>query len=732
MPHQVERWILLRASWEGVSTVGTETSQRGASRIARSLVRPQGSDLLRGLLALLASAVGIAFADWVLPDVEVAGLWSLLLVAIVLAVVGALLRPALVALATVLGWVGAVLLALFGQVAIVAIAIAIVPGVESTFWGAFWAAWIIAIITTLIGWVATAGTSDALLAHLVRRARRAAPVPDPELTGVVFVQLDGVPYPVLEWGVLAGTLPTLARWIRSGQYRMLEWTPMLPATTPASQMGILHGTIEGIPAFRWVDRASGRVFVANKPKDAADIEAMHSDGRGLLVDGGVSVSNLFSGDAPVAYATMSSLGRGVKDAKGRRAFNDFLVQPQGLARGIVRTVSEIGREWFQARRQIRQDMRPRVHRGWNFAGERAALNGVLRDFNTLTVADAMLHGVRSIYVDYVDYDAVAHHAGIMRPESLDALVGLDAVLSQLEQLAALAPRPYRIIVLSDHGQSQGEVFADRFGEDLGDVVARLAKRNVTTSDTNTEGAARVGAMSDEAPQVISRALQAGSSTSEDQAEKEVATAQAALTDSTPADEDAPLLVFGSGNLGLVYVAGERHRLTLEELDERFPDLVSGLVEHEGVSFAVVDSADGLVVLGKGGRHRLRDGTVTGIDPLAPFGPDAPAFVRRASSMPESPDIAVNSLLDETTGEVAAFEGLVGCHGGLGGWQARAMLVWPADLPAPPERLVGADAMHRLLVGWLEHLGHRRDVPSPSSDSASTRTGSASTRTAETG
>ena len=78
-------------------------------------------------------------------------------------------------------------------------------------------------------------------------------------------------------------IATLARWVRSGKYRMLEWTPMLPATTPASQMGILHGTIEGIPAFRWVERSSGRVFVANKPKDAADIVLLDKD-LGVLAE----------------------------------------------------------------------------------------------------------------------------------------------------------------------------------------------------------------------------------------------------------------------------------------------------------------------------------------------------------------------------------------------------------------------------------------------------------------
>ncbi len=667
-------------------------------------------------MAFVAAVCGTALADWLLPGITVGGWGALLLVAVAVAIVGALLRPALVALATLLGWPGAVLLALFGQALVIYVAFRVVPDVAiSSFWAAFWASWIVAAVATLVGWALTAGTDGALVAELVRRARRGhATVADPEVTGIVFVQLDGVPYPVLQWGVMGGTLPTLSRWIRSGEYRMQEWTPMLPATTPASQMGILHGTIEGIPAFRWVDRSTGRVFVANRPKDAADIEAAHSDGLGLLVDGGVSVSNLFSGDAPVAFATMSSAGAAAKAAGGRRAFNRFLASPEGFARGISRTISEIVRERFQARRQVRQDMRPRVHRGWSFAVERAALNGVMRDFNTVTVAEEMLRGTRSIYVDYVDYDAVAHHAGIMRPESLAALVGLDGVLAQLEQVASLAPRRYQIVVLSDHGQSQGEVFADRFGEDLPQVVSRLAGVGVAAAQVNTEGAARVDAMvgqGDEDQMVAGKVLLSGSSATRKAARTQEAAAQAATGDASSASV-APLLVFGSGNLGLVYVAGERHRWTLAELDDRFPALVPGLVAHEGISFVVVAGPDGPVVIGKDGRHGLRNGVVTGRDPLEPFGADASAFVLRAASMPESPDIAVNSLLEPATGEVAAFEGLVGCHGGLGGWQDRALLVWPVALPPPPERIVGADAVHRQLVGWLEHLGHRRDLRRP--------------------
>jgi hypothetical protein len=502
---------------------------------------------------------------------------------------------------------------------------------------------------------------------------------------------------------------------------MAEWRPKLPATTPASQMGILHGTIEGIPAFRWVERAEGTVYVANKPADAAIIEERHSNGRGLLVDDGVSVSNLFTGDAPVAYATMSAVHRTRETRQARVTLSRFLARPGGMARSMSRTFSELARERFQASRARRRDVRPRVHRGWSFTLERAALSGVLRDLNTDLVADAMLRGRRSIYVDYVDYDAVAHHAGISQPESLAALEGIDAVLAQLESVAEVAPRRYHFVVLSDHGQSQGEVFADRYGEDLSALVRRLSDASVLAAASNEEGSGSLNSMiaaSSDPDTVVGRALAKASDRLA--AQKFEAADRAAETERvhTAADQDSEqFLVFGSGNLGLIYVAGESRRLTVDDLTARFPALLPGLVAHPGIGFAVVDTVEhGPVVLGANGEHRVRDGVVVGEDPLAPFGPEAPGFVLRAATMTEAPDIYVNSLVDEM-GEVAAFEGLVGCHGGLGGWQDRAMIVWPSEFPGPEEMVVGADAVHDLLVGWLELLGHRADVSPRSGDRA---------------
>jgi hypothetical protein len=462
------------------------------------------------------------------------------------------------------------------------------------------------------------------------------------------------------------------------------------------------------------------VLVANRPADAALIEETLSTGRGLLVDGGVSISNLFTGDAPTAVLTMSRRQRAGERA--RRAVAQFVVHPNGLTRSLSRSVSELARDRFQARRAIHRDVKPRCERTWSTAALRCVTNGVLRDLNTVLVSQHMLRGTRSIYVDYVDYDEIAHHAGILRPESLEALEAVDGVLRQLEMVASVAPRPYRFVVLSDHGQSQGEIFADRYGEELSAVVSRLAQTDVRASDNDVEGWNRTVALVDElsgGAGVGARSMKNTSDAMRRNDRNEPARVSADGRRSVPADSEQTFHVFGSGNLGLIYVRGEKQQLTHQQLDRRYPALVAGLARHPGVGFVVVlDELQGPLVLGARGSVRLDDLHVEGVDPLLPFGPHAHEFVRRVALRPEAPDIYVNSLLEPGTGEVAAFEGLVGCHGGLGGWQDRAMAVVPDDLPFPSEMIIGADTMHVALCTILRHLGHRKDVadqlpPAPS-------------------
>jgi uncharacterized membrane protein YvlD (DUF360 family) len=667
----------------------------------RSQLSLRWADVGRLLAAWASSSLALMAAAAILPGLSATSPWEYVVVAGVTGVVGLLLRPIMVEVSARIGWIAVLALTLVGQAAIMYAALALVPGVTASFWTAIAASWIAAVAGTLIAWATTAGTDDGLVAALAHRGRRTRTVEDPDVDGVVFVQLDGVPYPVLRWAIRSGSVPTIRHWVTSGAYTLREWTPQLPCTTPASQLGILHGTIDGIPAFRWYDRELGRVLVANQPADARLIEDRASTGQGLLWDDGVSISNLFTGDAPRALLTMSRAEVRRGSTQTRRAFAWFFASPSGFTRSLTRTVAEIVKERWQARRQVRRDVRPRVNRNWSFAVLRAVTNALLRDLNTALVAEEMRRGTRSIYVDYVDYDEIAHHAGLFRPESLAALDGLDRVLASLEALAATAPRRYRIVVLSDHGQSQGTPFADRYGQDLGALCQSLMSEPVQTIDEPVEGLGRAESIVQDV---------AGSGGVVGRAASEVGQRMGLRADdhSDAATPSEPAVVLGSGNLGLLYLR-RPGRLALEDLDDQWPDLLPGLLRSPGIAFVAGLGRDGHPrVVGAAGRHDLLTGAIEGQNPLAPFGEHAARMLAQAVRRPEAPDLYINSSIDEHTEDVAAFEGLVGAHGGLGGWQDSAVLLVPADLSELlPDRIEGADRLHAALVSVLRACGHRK-------------------------
>jgi uncharacterized membrane protein YvlD (DUF360 family) len=654
------------------------------------------ADVVRLLAAWVLSFLALLLTAELLPGFTYTSWLPLLVAAAVTGLVGMVVRPVLVELSAVIGWVAVALATLFGQAIVIQVALSVVPGVAfDSFWTAVAAAWITAAIGTLLAWIFSAGTDESFVASLSRIKPGA--IGDPDVDGVVFLQLDGVSFPVIHWALTSGTMPTLRRWVDTGVQLAHEWTVQLPCTTPASQQAILMGTSDRVPAFRWYDRELGRLLVANRPEDAAIIELRASSGLGLLADDGISISNIFTGDASRAAMTMSRLEVARGSRRTRKVFARFLLRPDGLSRSLARTVAEIVRERFQAVKQRRLDVYPRVHRGWTFAGLRAFSNGLLRDLNTTLVTEEMMRGARSIYVDYVDYDEIAHHAGSTRIESLAALTGLDHVLAVLERIERGAPRRYRFVLLSDHGQSQGEPFASRYGTDLSELCRTLTASTTRGVEGSVEGWGRVDS-------VLEDLGGAGGSSVQKAASRQVERKMQPES----AETDVELIVLGSGNLGLVYVPGSE-RLTLEELDARWPELVPGLAGHPGIGFVAALGADGPVAIGADGRHHLATGVIEGIDPLIPFGAHAAAMLLSATLMKEAPDLYVNSSVDPETLDVSAFEPLVGCHGGLGGWQDRGFVVAPPDLLHPNSPIVGGEQLHRHLVDILETLGHRADL-----------------------
>ena len=494
----------------------------------------------------------------------------------------------------------------------------------------------------------------------------------------MFVQIDGLARPVLDRALRSGDLPTLRRWLVEGRYELVGWETGWSSQTGVSQCGILHGSVVDMPAFRWVDKTTGTIVVSNRPASAAAIEARHSDGQGLLAHDGSSYGNLFSGDAERAVLTMSNVAK-KKEGRVGAGYVGYFSRPQQAVRTLIAVVVEIVRERVAARDQRRRGVEPRVRRGWTYALLRSFTTVVSRDVCVAGVLNDVGEGRSAIYVDLLGYDEVSHHSGPERSDTLAVLRDLDRQIGRIERAFRWAPRPYHLVVLSDHGQTQGATFAERTGETLADLVGRLC------------GAAASGDPDAEAGRTESTAWLRQARGDDDEL-------------SAPAESVAPI-VLASGNLGLVTLPGDDRRLTREEIDARHPSLIPGLLASPEVGFVLVATASGgSLVLGPDGSLALDTGEVVGSDPLAPFGPRTVEQVRQVDGFTTVADLMVNSRYDPDLDEVAAFEDQVGSHGGLGGPQTHPFLMYPVELSAPQEPIFTSVGMHRVLKAWLAEVG----------------------------
>jgi uncharacterized membrane protein YvlD (DUF360 family) len=704
------------------------TEVRTSGRVLRG-----GRALARVLLVWSVATAALLVLDGWLPGFAMRVWWHPPVAALLLGVLAAVVWPLVMRVALpvavlTLGLGGFVLMGA-GVLAVSAV----IPGVVVSDLGT--------AVAVALAMAAVAGVVSSVLAVnedelFFRRARRragAAGLADGP-PGVLFLQIDGLGHDVARRAVRDGSMPTLAAWLRADSHVLTSWHTDWSSQTGASVCGILHGSNDDVPGFRWYEKERDHLLAVSHPADAAEVERRHSDGRGLLAVDGAGRGNLFTGDAAHVSLTMSSLAVVVGRAsrRGRRGrdrigagYYAYFANPVNALRTLGAALADVHRELVAAARQRRADVRPRVSRGGLYPLARAGTTVIARDVVVAAMLEDMLAGRPVVYADLLGYDEVAHHSGVERFDTLQVLRSIDQQIGRLWRATQLAPRPYHLVCLSDHGQTQGEAFTARFGESLPQLVGRLCggpaapapRRGLLGRRRPAEGeGSRRPAEGWQVTSALAEATAGGGLIARrlrDRVER-AGTASPAAPAGDPGQvaRVAPGVVATvSGHMAMVSFADLPGRVPLETIERHWPDLLPALVDHDGVGFLLVHSAEsGPVVLGRDGLHRLASGVVIGEDPLAPYGPHATALVTRLSGFAHCADVVVNSRYDPVTDEASPFEPHVGSHGGLGGGQQRAMLLHPRSF-ADPGEVVGAEHLHRVLRGWLTDLGH----PEPPGD-----------------
>lgn len=667
--------------------------------------------LLRMLFTLVVTAATLWLVSLVMTTVTVPDAGDAFIAAALIGLINALVWPLLIRVAlpfTVLT-LGLGVLVLNGLVVLAVSGLDV--GFEVNGLGpAIVVAIAITLANTLVTTLLAIDDDDFYYRNVVKRqAQRAKGAQRTEVPGLFFLEIDGLAHEVVVRAIRDGNMPNLARWLRDGSHRLARWETDWSSQTGACQAGLLHGDNDDMPAFRWWEKDRNTAIVTNHPKDAVELERRHSNGRGLLFEDGCSRANILSGDAVHSLLTMSTVLDTKRPGRIGQDYFAYFANPYNVTRTFINFVSEFVRERWAAKQQVRMDVQPRIKRSFGYGFARAWATVLQLDLQVQAVIADLYAGRPVCYTTFLAYDEVAHHSGVERSDTLATLRKVDRQLARIAGAAENAPRPYRFVVLADHGQSQGATFLDRYGVSLEEIVKQACDvDSVDAQQQGSETAGYVGASLTEASEgegprarIVRRLTRSRS------VDGQVLVGNEAEREGEKEEDELPeLSVMASGCLGLVSFPRLPGRLTREQIDEHYPRLIAALRDHPGIGFLLVRSRqDGAVVIGKGGTNYLDRQRIEGDDPLAPFGPNATRHAVRTDSFPHCPDIVLNSTYWSDMDEVAAFEELVGSHGGMGGAQSFPFVVFPNDFAMPEEDLVGAEAVHRQFRRWLVDLGH---------------------------
>ncbi len=593
------------------------------------------------------------------------------------------------------------------------------PGVKISLAGALITTLIMNIAVTLIYNIADIDFYNHLIQKLSKKERDTKK----KYPGVIMLEIDGLAREVLEEAIDKGYMPTLKRWINT-THTLKEWETDLSSQTGASQAGILHGNNRDIVAYRWVEKENNnKIIVSSNFSHAPLIEKRISNGEGLLSDKGASRANMFSGDSDDFIFTSSKIIE-IKKLYNKTWYSVFATS-NSFQRVFVLFLWDILKELKSQIVHKIKNIQPRMKRGLVYATLRAGGNVFLREVVTETLIGDILKGdINSAYGTYVGYDEVAHHSGVRDNDVWGVLKDIDLGISRLENAINTSARPYELVVLSDHGQTNGATFKQRYGITLGNFVRSFLPEDMKSLkiDDNPDHFKNSYIPKNESIENIKEKVdnikeyESVQNLKDFLKNEQIESLKKKYSDSldyiigheatqhtTKKASDSELIVLGSGNLGLIYLTQWKKRLTYEEIIPVFPDLIPGLVKHPGIGFILVDSlAAGPMVIGEKGIYYLKSDKIEGENPLADFGKNAAKHLKRHNTFKNMPDILVNSFYDSETKEVCAFEELIGSHGGMGGPQSRPFILYPSNWDCP-EELTGAKSIYDFLKKEMTNL-----------------------------
>lgn len=602
---------------------------------------------------------------------------------------------------------------------------------------------IIGLISSILSFILSFNISDSYYRRVLKRRLTQNYKEVSDKCGYIFLEIDGLAKKVLEEAIEQGYMPTLASWI-DDTHKLIKWECDLSSQTGSAQAGILHGNNEDIPAFRWVEKENdNKIVSSNGLKDAEIIENRITNHEGLLSHNGASRSNLFSGDAEDHILTYSKFGH-IRNFYTKTWYYLYST-PFVMAKILILFISDMILEVISRFRHLFK-YKYRIHRGLPYFVARAGANVVMREATTYSiVGDIYAAKYDVIYATYMGYDEIAHHSGIRDFDSLYSLRQIDKQFEIINNAIDDSRREYKLIILSDHGQSNGPTFKQKYKKSLEQLVVENLPKNVKvhsilhSNDDHFREAFHIKPYANLNKEKLDKRmdnrknkikegigitkLSSGDNTLKnyidnkrksnsirkfydnldlinsdkpivDRLKSIIGESDLNLDEEIDAGEEINSIVLASGNLGLIYFTNWSTRMTYEQIEDAFPNLINTLRYHPGIGFVMVNSLiNGTIVLSADDIYYLDDDKLVGDNFLEKYGENITQHLKRTDSFKHVPDILVNSTYDIENDEVYAFEELIGSHGGVGGTQQEPFILYPNTWTLKDE-IIGAENVNK--------------------------------------
>ena len=508
----------------------------------------------------------------------------------------------------------------------------------------------------------------------------------PKKRGFIIIQIDALAYDYLVKALQWGYMPFLKRLLKRGEYKLSLWDCGLPSTTPAVQAGLLFGNSFDICGFRWYEKDTGLRVEGKNPQSIQAIQCRVAENNEGLLRGGSSYFSMLDGGASLSLFTLGAINRThlFQSLRGTGVMVLFLLHPWRVIRVIGLSL------WEYLRTNLRvalYSLIPSLRPEFNLVRPlgNILVNVVFREMQTYACLVDIYRGIPAIYTNYYGYDEIAHQTGTTSGEAFRVLKGID---KQIKQIVMMCSREgfkhYDIFILSDHGMAPSLPFKKAFGYTLGEFIsANLGEETSMEEAREPEKPSETGIrmLLREVENVEGRVSRAGLRMIrflKRMLMKHITFEEAP----SPPESDDRVVVSCSGPLAHIYFTRYRRKLNLSEITRLYPGLVEKLVEHPGVGLVAAKEGNEVYVFSKKGSFALGEKGAKGdFTLLEPFGdPEILGQeIKRLASFPHSGDIIVFGALDSKRG-VVTFEDQKATHGGLGGAQTRAFIIYPAYLP----------------------------------------------------